>query len=255
MHMSSNYPFAMAAMVVMATAVAVAMAAALSVPAAADSIADHVVISEVEIANEEWVELYNPTDAAVNTSSWYWCYYDSVKDWNQTSKKRAFEGRAENLVIEPHTFYLMRIDGTVPNADWDSGYGFPANTLDNTSGSVAIFPWDPTVKTVEEAEAGRIDSVAWGAVSHVKEGSAAPAPGSGMSLQRRVSETITFDGLHGPGWDTENNTADFFLYTPDPRSSGYSPVPPIPELGPLILYITGLCTLAGYLLSARRRAR
>lgn len=245
----------MAAMVVVATAVAVAMATALSVPAAADSIADHVVISEVEIVDAEWVELYNPTDTAVDMTSWYWCYYDSGKDWNQSSKKRAFEGRADNYVIEPHTCYLMRIDGTVPNNDWDSGYLLEPTTLDNSSGSVAIFPWDPAAKTAAEAAAGRIDAVAWGAVSHVKEGSEAPAPGSGMSLQRRVSETITFDGFHGPGWDTDNNAADFFLWTPDPHTSEYTPVPPIPELGPLILFATGLCTLAGYLLSARRRAR
>ena len=231
------------------------MVAALCVPVAAASIADHVVISEVEIANEEWVELYNPTDAAVDMSSWYWCYYESAANWNQTSKKRAFTGRADDFVIEPHTCYLMRIDGTVPNADWDAGYVAPANTLDNSTGSVAIFPWDPSEKTEEEAEAGRIDAVAWGTVSYVKEGTEAPAPGSGLSLQRRVSETVTFDGVHGPGWDTDINAADFFVATPDPRHDDLAPVPPIPELAPLILFAIGLCTLAGYMLIARRRVR
>ena len=236
-------------------AACIAMVAALCVLAGAASIADHVVISEVEIANEEWVELYNPTDAAVDMSTWYWCYYESAANWNLSSKKRAFEGRADDFVIEPHTCYLMRIDGTVPNADWESGFGAPANTLDNSSGSVAIFPWDPTLKTAAEAEEGRIDAVAWGAVSFVKEGSEAPAPGSGLSLQRRVNETVLNDGIHGPGWDTNNNLADFFIATPDPRRSSYAPVPPIPELAPLILFATGLCMLAGYVMVARHRGR
>jgi hypothetical protein len=229
------------------------VAAALCALAGAASIADHVVISEVEIANAEWVELYNPTDVAVNMSSWYWCYFSSTANWNEPTKNKAFTANVtSDFSIEPYTFYLMRIDGTVENADWDSGFLGKPNTLDNSTGSVALFPWDPAEKTAEEAEEGRIDAVAWGAVSYVKEGSEAGVPGSGMSLQRRVNETITFDGLHGPGWDTDINAADFFVAAKDPRSSHYAPVPPIPELAPLILFATGLCTLAGYFMVARR---
>jgi hypothetical protein len=234
---------------------AVVVAAALGVPLAAGSIADHVVISEVEIVDSEWVELYNPTDAAVDMSSWYWCYFNSTASWNQPTKQEPFLKDPDDLVIEPHTCYLMKIDGMVFAEDWESGYGGPPNTLNNTAGSVALFPWDPALKTAAEAAEGRIDAVAWGAVSSVKEVSEAPAPGSGMSLQRRVNETITFDGVHGPAWDTNSNAADFFLWTPDPRYSKNLPVPPIPELTPLILFATGLCTLAGYVLVARRRTR
>jgi uncharacterized repeat protein (TIGR01451 family) len=42
-----------------------------------------------------------------------------------------------------------------------------------------------------------------------------------------VNATITYDGLHGPSWDTDNNTADFFIAPPDPRNSSFAPVPPI----------------------------
>jgi hypothetical protein len=250
MHMLLRCSFAMKAIVAMA------VVAALGELAGAASIADHVVISEVELVDSEWVELYNPTDAAVNMSSWYWCYFESAANWNQPTKQEAFAANVtSDLSIEPYTFYLMRIDGTVENADWDAGYGGLPNTLNDAAGSVAIFPWDPAEKTAEEAEEGRIDAVAWGAVSYVKEGSEAEVPDSGLSLQRRVNETVTFDGVHGPGWDTENNAADFFLATPDPRSSHYEPLPPIPELAPLILFATGLCTLAGYILIVRYRTR
>jgi hypothetical protein len=237
-----------------ASFVAMAVAAALGEPVMAASIADHVVISEVELVDSEWVELYNPTDAAVDMSTWYWCYFNSTTNWNQPTKQESFLKDPDDLVIEAHTCYLMQIDGFIVDEDWESGYGGLPNTLNDAAGSVAIFPWDPTEKTAEEAEEGRIDAVAWGVVSHVKEVSAASAPGSGMSLQRRVSETVTNDWIHGPGWDTDNNAADFFIATPDPRSSHYAPVPPIPELAPLILFATGLCTLAGYVMVVRRRA-
>jgi hypothetical protein len=246
MPMHLRWVFTVASFVAMAVA-----AAALGEPVMAASIADHVVISEVELVDSEWVELYNPADAAVDMSSWYWCYFESARNWNQPSMQKAFVECSSDLSIEACTCYLMRIDGTVPNNDWDAGFLGKPNTLDNSTGSIALFPWDPTEKTAEEAEEGRIDAVAWGAVSFVKEGSEAGVPGSGMSLQRRVNETITFDGFHGPGWDTDINAADFFLATPDPRSSYNAPVPPIPELAPLILFATGLCTLAGYAMAAR----
>jgi hypothetical protein len=241
---------------VVASLVAMAVVLAMCVLAGAASIADHVVISEVEVVDSEWAELYNPTDDAVNMSSWYWCYYESSRDWNQPSRKKAFvDCYVNSSIIEVHRCYLMRIYGTVPNNDWDAKLIGSPNKLNDSAGSVAIFPWDPAGKTAEEAEAGRIDAVAWGAVNYVKEGSEAPAPGSGMSLQRRVNEMVTNDGVHGPGWDTDTNAADFFIATPDPRSSGYAPVPPIPELEPLILFATGLCALACYMLIAQRRAR
>lgn len=246
-----NYAVKVAAM----AAIAVMTVLVLGEFVAAASTADHVVISEVEIVDSEWVELYNPTDTAVDMSGWYWCYFGSDADWNEPSKHKAFVEGSSNLIIEPHSCYLMRVDGTVSNYDWTSGYFGGPTTLDNAAGSVAIFPWDPAEKTAEDAEQGRIDAVAWGAVSNVREESEAGVPGSGMSLQRRVNETITNDGAHGPGWDTDSNAADFFSDTPDPRRSGYDPVPPLPELAPLILFATGLCTLAGYVLIARRRVR
>jgi len=213
----------------------------------ADSIADHVVISEVEISDSEWVELYNPTDSDVDMNGWYWCYYSSGRYWNSPTNRRALSG-----TIKAQRFYLLRIDGTVPNADWDTGYSAPPNTLDNTDGSVGIFPWDPVTKSNETAKSGRIDVVAWGSVSYVKEGTEATAPGSGESLQRRVNGTITENG-YGPGWDSNDNSADFFIHSPDPQTSGADPLPPVPELSTLILLSIGLIALAGYVLLTKRR--
>jgi hypothetical protein len=212
----------------------------------ADSIADHVVISEVEIFDSEWVELYNPTSNDVDMSSWYWCYFTSSNNWDTPSNKKAFSECSEDLIMESHTFYLMRIDGTVSGEDWDTGYSGEPSILSNGQGSVAIFYSDVF------SEGNRVDAVAWSSVSHVKEGDETGVPSSGESLQRKVNDSIDYDGVHGPAWDTDNNSVDFFIDTPDPMSSSADPVPPVPELSTLILFSAGLLILAGYAYMDRR---
>jgi len=64
----------------------------LIVPTApAQEATDHIVISEVEIKDSEWVELYNPTDSDVDMSNWYWCYFSSTKtSWSDPHRERIF---------------------------------------------------------------------------------------------------------------------------------------------------------------------
>jgi len=128
----------------------VPMAIAQEVPA-------HVVISELQIDGAgEWMELYNPTDSNINMSSWYWCYFTHGRNWNYSFRRKAFSDCSDDLIIGPHTFYLMRIDGIVSGADWNTTYLGVSNTLSNTAGSVGIFPGNPNDKTAEEAKNGRI---------------------------------------------------------------------------------------------------
>jgi len=218
-------------------------------------IANHVVISEVCIDagdehGSEWVELYNPTDSPIVMTDWHWCYFSSSRDWNASWRDRAFPSGA---TIPKHGFYLILVNGTVGvTFDWNLSYG--TNQLSDTAGSIGIFPFDPDTKTASEAKNGRIDAVGWGsAVGYVYETVNASVPGSGKSLQRKINATITWDG-YGPAWDTDNNSADFFIQTtPNPQFSGTGPVPPIPELPTLILFSSGLIILVGYVLLKRRK--
>jgi uncharacterized protein YdeI (BOF family) len=70
-----------------------------------------------------------------------------------------------------------------------------------------------------------IDAIAWGdATNGFVEGSAAPAPASGSSLERRPG------GLAGNATDTNDNAADWFMQVaPSPQGLG---APPIPNPGP-----------------------
>jgi len=67
--------------VVLVAAVAILFAFGF-VPVVAHVAPEHVVISEVQIADNEFVELYNPTDSAIDMTGWHWCYYSSGRDWN-----------------------------------------------------------------------------------------------------------------------------------------------------------------------------
>lgn len=111
-----------------------------------------------------------------------------------------------------------------------------SNTLSNSAGSVGIFTTDPDGKTVAEAQAAKIDVVAWGNVSHVKEGTEANAPGSGKSIERRARSSSTstsmgpggVDEFKGNGYDSDDNSNDFVLReTPESQNSS-SPQEPGP---------------------------
>ena len=53
--------------------------------APAQQTADHVVISEIQVADNEFVELYNPTDEDIDMTGWHWCYFSSTKtSWSMT---------------------------------------------------------------------------------------------------------------------------------------------------------------------------
>ena len=209
---------------------------------------DHVVISEVQIDGAgEWVELYNPTSGSIDLSSMpiYLCYYASGKNWNKSSNPAADKMQLSGT-IPTHGFYLVRIDGTVSDPDYDWGYSAPASTLSNTAGSVGIFPWNPTTKTAEEAKSGRIDAVGWGSVEHVNETQSAAVPGAGKSIERKS----LYEG-YAPCQGTNNNSEDFFVQdTPTPKNSSYSMSPtPAPNPGPPVAVpefnATGLLALIG----------
>jgi 2',3'-cyclic-nucleotide 2'-phosphodiesterase/3'-nucleotidase/5'-nucleotidase len=219
-----------------ATAVA-AMVIVAGIAVGAGSIADHVVISEVlpnpvgSDIGKEWIELYNPTGEAVDIAGW---------TGGNTGNPDQFT-IPEATSIGPYTCYLIGEDEV----------SFKDHKTD-----LALANRGEDAHIVLKTASGTIvDQMGWDS-STVYETIPCSRPGEGESLQRKVNDTIDSDGIHGPGWDTDNNAADFFIGVPDPRCSEYEPVPPLPELAPLILFATGLCTLAGYyMLLARRRAR
>ncbi|NQE51976.1 hypothetical protein C5S29_00185, partial [ANME-1 cluster archaeon GoMg3.2] len=177
----------------------------------AQEVPAHVVISEVQIATNEFVELYNPTNSAIEMTDWHWCYFSPTRNWNDSYRDKTFPGGA---IIPAHGFYLIATtSGDFPTADWNLEYA--THFLKDTAGSVGIFPWDPDTKTAEEAKAGKIDAVGWGSVTDVYETATASTPSSGESIERKPLKEN-----YAPCQDTDNNALDFVVQeTPTPKNS------------------------------------
>lgn len=167
--------------------------------------ADHPVISELRYyetsgINEEFVELYNPTDAAVDIGGWRLQYKSSSgTSWQD---KQAFPA---GQILLAHHFLLYGGTAVVPAPDYASGV---APGLGNSGGHVRL---------INSAQA-TIDRVAWGA-GDTPEGTVLGATARGGSFERKAVETATAadmapGGLYstdGNGWDANNNAADFVI--------------------------------------------
>jgi len=208
---------------------------------AAPGIADHVVISEVQIsgatATDEFVELYNPTNAPVSLDDWYL----TKKTLGGTNEHHLLAGFPD-MSIPAHGFFLIT---------HQSGYTGPV-TADATYSTTNSIAADNTVILYSDTKITVVDKVGFGAALDNETLSYPDNPGDDESLQRKINATIEGDG-YGPAWDTGNNSADFFIRTSNPRNSASDPVEPIPELSTLMLLTTGLVALVGYVIVKKGR--
>jgi len=228
----------------------------------ADSVADHVVISEVQTYNnsdtDDWIELYNPTNNDINLS---------------------FETyRIEKTKTAADPDLVMRVgdtdDGTYPGGTIIPAHGFylivrddASNTLKDKAdaiGTKGSFTWTGSGHTLylgdaaisSDSDPDIVDKVGFGSGATYSETSPAPAIPDGKSIRRRVNATIDYQYPYGPAWDSDDNSADFFIQdSPNPMNSTTSsadPMPPVPELSTLALFSVGLLILAGCAYMGRR---
>ena len=205
-------------------------------------IANHVVISEVQVggqtaANDEFVELYNPTNSSVSLNGWY------LTGKSSDGKEYPLLAGFSDESIPAYGFFLITPqEGYTGSATADATY----NQISNFVAA------DNTVILYSDNKITVVDKVGFGNAVDNETSSYPTNPEGGQSLQRKVNDTISEDG-YGPAWDTNNNSADFFIRTnPNPQNSETGPVPPIPELPTLILFSSGLIILACYVLLKRR---
>lgn len=180
----------------------------LSKPSSVKSaLAGHIVISEVQIsgetANDEFVELYNPTSSDMDLTGW------------RLARKTSGTSSA-NLVtnisgsIPAHGYFLVTpptgYTGTTPA---DLVYS-PAGTRISTDNTVYLYGSD---------SATLVDKVGIGDGATDGEGNPAPLPGSGQSIERKAKTSSTAetmasgDANQGNGEDTDSNSDDFILKT------------------------------------------
>ncbi|PJA02163.1 hypothetical protein COX73_02230, partial [bacterium (Candidatus Gribaldobacteria) CG_4_10_14_0_2_um_filter_36_18] len=126
-----------------------------------------ILISEVQIKDKEFVELYNFGEETVSTTGWYLSYFSANKNWSDPQRNWQFSATA---TISAQNFYLIGIkdypeENGNPDADWQvltqEGNPYLQGQLSNERGAVGIFSCDPSVSTSQLAENCKIDLFAW----------------------------------------------------------------------------------------------
>lgn len=157
----------------------------------------------------DFIELYNRGTAAVDISDWSLQYASASGTPGFTN----IHGFASGTIIQPGKYFLVQEGkgsaGTtaLPTPDY-----IPTNALNisGTNGKVALA--NSTTAVTGPADATVIDFVGFGTANQY-EGSGAVAALTNITAAIRAGNGAT---------DTNNNSADFFTGTPNPRNSSYS---------------------------------
>jgi signal peptidase I len=232
---SSNNTFAAAAMfgtptptpteVPIPTPTATPTETPTSTPTPSPVVANHIVISEVQIiganANQDFIELYNPTDAPVSLTGW-------------RLRKRSASGDEDSIVqtalngktIPAHGYFLWANSQSGYATSISADVSTTVNIIENNS--IALFNGTTL-----------IDKVGWGNLTDstpFSEGTLiSQTIGNNESYERKASSsssTATMapggsEEVKGNGFDSDNNSADFILRsTSQPQNSLSTPESP-----------------------------
>ncbi|AKQ66041.1 Cytochrome oxidase biogenesis protein Surf1, facilitates heme A insertion [Myxococcus hansupus] len=179
---------------------------------------NHIVISEIAPAgpggaNDEFVELYNPTSSPVDISG-YRIQYKSATGANYTGNYALPSGS----IIAPRSYFLVgsgSYAGTpARDASWGTVFAMAAGSGHVRLGYPELAQNDPLGHPLV------IDTVGYGSTANAPEGNRIPAsaPAAG-SYERKASATSTVesmtaggaDELRGNGYDSDDNAADFIV--------------------------------------------
>ena len=184
------------------------------------SAADHVVISEIQttggpgLANNEFVEIYNPTSAAVDVSSW------KLTKKTVTGTETVLVEDIAPTLISSHGFILIaHVDYTDVSADTTYNAGVIAD-----NNTILLYDADDTV----------VDKVGMGDANE-SETSAAQVPLVGRSIERKTNVTSTTESMEsggddeflGNGHDSNNNGNDFIRRTVSQPQNSSSDIEPV----------------------------
>ena len=192
---------------------------------AAAQIADHPVIAEVyggggnsgSYFKYDYIVLYNPSSNSIDVSTWSVQYASAASaSWKST----ILEGN-----INGSSYYVIQLKGGTKG-----GEELPmtpdvigSTSLATTSGKVALVSGqDELTVNNPVGEAGVIDFVGYGSADAFEGEEAAPSPSNIESIRRLDNNGEQTLGTAGSGYDSDENSADFFIALSDGAN------PPLP---------------------------
>ena len=189
--------------------------------AIAQEVPAHVVISEVfydesGTDNNEFCELYNPTDSDIDIGDW------KLKAFDQTGSLKTTTIFPTGTIITAHKFYLIGEKTPLNSSDW-SGTAISPDCL---RGGTDWQNGPDDYLVLEDSGGNYIDGVRWGhedgnnppAILDVPDNNTAPDAAAGKSIERKPLKDD-----YAPCQDTDNNSFDFVVQdTPTPKNSSSS---------------------------------
>jgi DNA/RNA endonuclease YhcR with UshA esterase domain len=172
-------------------------------------IADHVVISQVfggggnngAPYKKDFIELYNPTDQTVSLEGWSVQYASATGNtWQVTSLSGS---------IAPYSFYLISEGSGTNGIDLPAADASGSIAMSGTNGKVVLL--NTTTPATGTTPAGAIDFVGFGSATTFEGTGATAVLSNTTSAQRRPYANVNPGPGKGNAWDSDNNTADFFV--------------------------------------------
>lgn len=190
--------------------------------------ATHVVISEVQIsgssdADDEFVEVYNPTNSVVDLTGW-------------RLTRKTSTGTQSNLVasmsgsLASHSYFLI-----APSPDY-----LGSTVQDLNYSTTSRLAASNTVLLYSDAGITLVDKVGLGTATDNETSAFATNPTAGQSIERKANSSSDAtsmgsggtDEFLGNGEDTDNNSTDFVLRVASQPQNSSSVIEPTASLSP-----------------------
>lgn len=182
------------------------------------NLANHIVISEIQIngdnANQDFVELYNPTNTNVNLNGWQ---IRRKTSGSGGSSEASLVSIGVGKSIPAYGFFLWANE----QGGYSSSVGADVSNDNNLSENYSI--------VLKNASDEVVDSVAWGNNTYYIEGTAiSQSPATNESFERKAYSSSTTSSMtsgsdveKGNAYDSQDNISDFIVRTTSqPQNSG-----------------------------------